>query len=800
MQHVVIYECIGPAVRFNKNSLKEVNVKIKTKLTVGSLLMALIPVITMAGILGWMSIKSSHETIQKEAMLHLVAVRENNKSRIEGYFNQIRKQSLTFANDRMIIDAMTEFKLAVDELEVQVNTLDAVTIKKQLDNYYTGQFAPEYSKQNHNKSISPSGLLASLDPTAAYLQNIYIQENSNPLGSKNDLNAANDGSRYSQVHGLYHKHINDYLKKFGYYDIFLVDPDSGRIIYSVYKELDYATSLTKGAYANSGLGIAFQRANQSNKAETFLEDFKPYTPSYEGPASFIATPIFEQGKKIGVLVFQMPIDEINFIMTSNKQWKSAGMGDSGESYIVGSDSKTRSLSRFLIEDKAGYVAALANAGVSSDVLNNIKAKDTNIGLQSVNSAGSKAALSGQTGEAIFNDYRNIPVLSAYAPLNIQGVKWAILTEIDEEEAFAPANELEASIISIAAITVLIVGVISAFIGFIFSHAIATPMVTIASAMKGISEGEADLTQRLDDSHRDEIGDIAHYFNTFITRIQDVVGEVSQYSVQLAAASEQVSVTAVQTNGNVSNQQMQIEQVATAMNEMTATVHDVARSASLAAEEAKKGDHETVSGGHVIEQTIEAINQLNGNISNASQTVTTLEEDGQSIGTVLDVIRGIAEQTNLLALNAAIEAARAGEQGRGFAVVADEVRTLASRTQDSTEEIQSMIEKLQHGTKDSAGAMAASVKLAEEAVNQAHGGTDALHNITEAIGRIDDMAAQIASASEEQSAVAEEINRSITSISDSARDTVTASDESSRAGESMAKLASDLTEVIQQFKF
>jgi len=773
--------------------------KIKAKLTIGSLLMSLVPVIVMASFLGWMAVDSSHNTVEKLAMEHLVSIRENNKASIERYFEHINKQSLTYANDRMIIDAMQGFKSSVNALEEQADSINTSVIKKQLINYYTGQFEPEYSKQNHSKSISTAKLLDQLDPTAAYLQYLYIQKNPNSLGNKNKLNAANDDSEYSKVHALYHKHIDDFLEKFGYYDVFLVDSDTGRVVYSVFKELDYATSLINGPYSNSGLAKAFQRANNSNQQETFLEDFNPYLPSYDGPASFIATPIFDQGKKIGVLVFQMPIDEINHIMTNHQQWKAAGMGVSGESYIVGSDFKTRSLSRFLIEDSSAYITALTDAGVSSDIVNQIKTKETNIGLQPVNSIGAKEAIAGQTGEAVFDDYRNVSVLSAYAPLNIQGVKWAILTEIDEEEAYAPAHALQSKIIKSVIITVVIVGVIAGIIGILFANVLSNPMVIIANAMKGISEGDADLTQRLDDSHNDEIGDIAHYFNTFVLRIHDVIADVSQRSVQLAAASEEVSVTAVQTLGNVNDQQMQIEQVAAAMNEMTATVHDVAKNASQAAEEAKRGDQETQAGGHVIESSIDAINQLNGNISSAAQTVTTLEQDGQSIGSVLDVIRGIAEQTNLLALNAAIEAARAGEQGRGFAVVADEVRTLASRTQDSTAEIQTMIEKLQHGTKDSAQAMEASVKLAEDAVERAHGGTDALHKITDAIVRIDDMAAQIASASEEQSAVAEEINRNITAISDSARDTVTASTESSHAGEEMATLASELNGLVNQFK-
>jgi len=774
--------------------------KIKSKLTLGSLFLTLVPVIILASVLGWMSIKSSTETLELVAMQHLVSVRESKKNRIEEYFSQINRQVLTFANDLMIIDAMTGFSKAVTELEQQSQIQNTSSIKKQLDSYYSKQFAPKYSDRNNNRSISTSKLLNHLDPVAAYLQLLYIQNNSHPLGSKNNLNIANDDSHYSELHEKFHPHINDFLTQFGYYDIFLVDSTSGRVVYSVFKELDYATSLKEGAYAQSGLGIAFQRANESNKTETFLEDFKPYTPSYEDPASFIATPIFDQGKKVGVLIFQMPIDEINKIMTNNQQWKANGMGDSGESYIVGDDYNARSLSRFLIEDKASYLAALSNSGISSDIVNKIKAKDTNIGLQAIRSYGAKEAVSGRSGEYIFSDYRNITVLSAYAPLNIHGVKWAILTEINQAEAFSPATILQEKIITTSIILVIVLALISIVIGIIFANLISTPMTKIAQAMKSIAHGEGDLTQRLDQSSNDEIAEIAHFFNAFVSRIQEVVKEVAQYSLQIASASEQISITALQTNNNINNQHQQIDNVAAAMNEMAITVASVAENANNAADEAKKGDIQTREGGKVIEGTISAINELNKNITVAANQVTELERDGQAIGSVLEVIKSIAEQTNLLALNAAIEAARAGEYGRGFAVVADEVRTLASRTQDSTQEIQIMIEKLQHGTSASANAMNSSVTLANDTVNHARSGTEALENITSAITTIDNMATQIAYASKEQSIVAEEINQNINAISNSAKDTVHASNESSRSGMELSTLASKLNNIVEQFKF
>jgi methyl-accepting chemotaxis protein len=773
--------------------------KIKTKLIVGSLFIALVPVIIVTGIFGWQATESSNKTLRSLAIEHLVSVRENKKARIEHYFTQINHQILALANDRMIIDAMTDFKDAVKVLESESDSFNVAVMKNQLDRYYFGAFSTEYRKRNRNKTVATSGLLDQLDTVAAYLQYFYIQNNSYPLGRKNGLNTAEDDSLYSKFHHLYHPHINDFLEKFGFYDIFLLDPDSGRVVYSVFKELDYGTSLNDGAYANSGLGLAFQRANRSNKRAVFLEDFKPYMPAYEDPAAFIATPVFEQGKKIGVLVFQMPIDEINRIMTNNSQWQMDGMGESGKSYLVGADFKARSLSRFLSEDKANYLKELAENGMKIELINVINTKNTNIGLQAIHTIGTKAAIAGVTGEKIFPDDRNISVLSAYAPLDIMGVKWAILSEINELEVFSPQAELQSKLLILALIAIGMAGVVSIFMGLFMAKMLLVPLVKIADAMKSVVEGDADLTLRLDATGQDEVADIARNFNAFVARIKDVVGDIFSYSMQLAEISTQVTMTASHTHSDVNDQQVQIEQVATAMNEMAATVQDVASNASQAAEEAKKGDIEAHTGGQVIAGTIDAINKLNINICDAAQTVSTLEQDGLSIGTVLDVIRGIAEQTNLLALNAAIEAARAGEQGRGFAVVADEVRTLASRTQDSTEEIQKMIEKLQQGTKLSAAAMADSVKLAEDAVRQAQGGTEALHKITLAITTIDDMTAQIASASEEQSAVAEEINRHIVAISGLARNMVAASNKSANTGEEMTRLVTDLSTIVKQFK-
>lgn len=328
--------------------------------------------------------------------------------------------------------------------------------------------------------------------------------------------------------------------------------------------------------------------------------------------------------------------------------------------------------------------------------------------------------------------------------------------------------------------------------------------SIQNAVKLLREASekiaaGDTRVRVTYPGNDELRAVALAFNHMGERFQAALHDVGRSAEQLASASEETSVVTENTSESMRKQQSEISQVATAMNEMHATASEVARSASLAAEAAHYADQEAIVGRDVSLQTIEAIESLASAVEHATAVIESLAKDSEDIGSVLDVIRSIADQTNLLALNAAIEAARAGEAGRGFAVVADEVRTLASRTQKSTQEINDMVERLQRGAVQAVAAMATGRKQALAGVEQTLKTTACLESIVNAISTINDMNVQIASAAEEQSAVSEEITRSVVAINDLTTETTEGALQTTQASHEVARLASTLQELLSRFR-
>ena len=351
----------------------------------------------------------------------------------------------------------------------------------------------------------------------------------------------------------------------------------------------------------------------------------------------------------------------------------------------------------------------------------------------------------------------------------------------------------------ALLVTLIATVLVAIIALLAIREIKSAFNKVIGSLNDIASGEGDLTQRMDESGDNELAELAAAFNRFIEKIHALVSKVAATSQIVSESGKQLTELSVETKLNVNQQENKIELVATAMNQMTATVQEVARNALVASDAAQSADQDASNGNNVVAEVVRAINDLATEVKNTAETIHALDKSAEDIGTVLDVIKGIAEQTNLLALNAAIEAARAGEQGRGFAVVADEVRTLASRTQESTAEIQGIIEQLQAGAKAAVTAMEHGVGKTQTTVDRAQMAGDALSAITEAVSRIAEMNTQIATAAEQQSSVAEDINVNVVSMNTLSIQAAAGAENTAASSQELERHVQELQQMITMFK-
>ncbi|AZD16824.1 methyl-accepting chemotaxis protein [Pseudomonas chlororaphis] len=407
-------------------------------------------------------------------------------------------------------------------------------------------------------------------------------------------------------------------------------------------------------------------------------------------------------------------------------------------------------------------------------------------------------------QSLHND-NALKVLAPFTPIP-DGKPWGVLLQVPERVLVGPAealkNQLDQSN-KAGTLVELGLGLLAAVLGlllvWLMARSVTRPILGVAHMLEDIASGEGDLTRRLAYDKKDELGQLAGWFNRFLDKLQPIIAEVKRSVQDARGTADQSSAIATQTSAGMEQQYRQVDQVATASHEMSATAQDVARSAAQAAQAARDADQATRQGLSVIDRTTASIDHLAADMSTAMTQVEGLAANSEKIGSVLEVIRAIAEQTNLLALNAAIEAARAGEAGRGFAVVADEVRNLARRTQESVEETRQVIEQLQSGTQEVVGSMGNSHRQAQGSVEQVGQAVTALRQIGDAVTVISDMNLQIASAAEEQSAVAEEINNNVATIRDVTESLSEQANESARVSQSLNSLANQQQSLMDQFR-
>jgi methyl-accepting chemotaxis protein len=459
------------------------------------------------------------------------------------------------------------------------------------------------------------------------------------------------------------------------------------------------------------------------------------------------------------------------------------------------------LARYEVRGYTGNVNADTEARAAAQIekaINGLK------GLGAVFGSSQQAALSAL--ESALGAYRsavqnykaaNANIVSARAEMTTQGADIVTISDKlydiqlerrDAESAQARSLQL------ISTLLALLVGIIAALV---ITRQITRPIQETLAVVERIASG--DLSHNIQVTRRDELGVLQQGIQRMGTTLRELISGIRDGVTQIASAAEELSAVTEQTSAGVNSQKIETDQVATAMHEMTATVQEVARNAEQASRAAADADGQARAGDKVVAEAIAQIERLAAEVARSTDAMTHLQQESNKIGSVMDVIKAVAEQTNLLALNAAIEAARAGEAGRGFAVVADEVRGLAQRTQKSTEEIEGLVAGLQNGTQQVAAVMNNSRSLTDSSVELTRKAGVSLENITRTVSNIQSMNQQIAAAAEEQSAVAEEISRSIINVRDVSEQTATASDETAKSSVELARLGSQLQQMVSHFR-
>jgi methyl-accepting chemotaxis protein len=743
--------------------------KMKPKIILGSTAIAAIAVlITTVGI-AWVVNKLATTSLQNEIQNRLILQRDMQKDRIELYLSDINEEVRASARfNTSFSSALVDFSNAFTQFSSSSST---VADREAVKNYYQ-QFSERFTTLNGGeKPVDIDEVLAKADQYTLALQSAYTGNNPHPLGDKDNLAALEENDRsYAMIHEKYHPLIKEYKEQWGFYDVFLVEAKTGYIVYSVEKELDYATSLNAGYYAESGLGQAFKLALADNKQnKSYLAPMEPYYPSYNNFASFVSSPLYVDGELKGVFIVQMPLDKINNIMTFNKQWEQYGLGKSGKTYLVADDGTMRNNSRFLTEDIKGYLTSLKNSGVEQETLDTIANKKTSIGLQVVNTSGSESALKGKSGFEIFKDYQGVSVLSAYRPLHIQGVNWAILAEINEEEAFAAIADIKQKVILSAVAIGAGLILLSILTSFLFASRLVSPINYFQSVMQRFNAGEE--TVRVNAKGGDEIAELAQTFDKLLDERVQTLQSISDENDalnesvigMLYVASElskgdltvKMTVNEDVTGTLADSLNLVMEQTGKTLNLVKETAKEVTISSDKVEQQAntvlnvseqeliviRKTTEELNSSSESLQQivqlakqcdisananivatdsvkenvlaSVEGMNAIQEEITETEKRIKRLSERSGEIASITDIIQNIAERTHVLALNANMHATVAGDAGRGFAGVADEIQRLAENASEATDKIDLLVKNIQADTADTMKTMQLTINHVEE---------------------------------------------------------------------------------------
>jgi class 3 adenylate cyclase len=489
------------------------------RLSIQSRLVVLLLFVSISSILvvGYVAHRSGTEVLKQRTFSRLEGLRRIRTERIRDRMSLIRNQVVGLSEGEKVASAAKDFRAAFAKL---ASCELSPTQMTELRTFYQKDFLPRLQRNTDGEP-----LLDTYFPTRAsarYLQYHYIAKNPHPPGLRDKLDMAGDGSDYSAFHAKYHPFFCRFASRYGYDDILLINPDNGDVLYSCDKSTELGRNLYTGPYAQSNLSQLVRSLRKHGDRRTFrTADFETYLPNLGQPAAFVASPIFDGPKRVGILVFQFPIDAINRIVTGNNGWERDGLGKTGEAIVVGSDHLLRSTTRFMINDPEEYLRSLRKAGYSPAAVERIRRFGSPILQQAVHGKAIDDALLGQEGMQTFRDYRGVEVLASYAPLEIEGLHWVIVAKMDVSEVYAPTYELGKKLL----LTLVVVSLMVSVFAVIVSSLYVRPITQICQGVRAVSTGNTDVTVTVNSN--DEMRELADAFNDMTRNLRTKTEQLEQ---------------------------------------------------------------------------------------------------------------------------------------------------------------------------------------------------------------------------------------------------------------------------------
>jgi methyl-accepting chemotaxis protein len=831
---------------------------IRGRLLYGILALALLPLILATVVVTYLGYQQASNSLTERAQAQLQAIQTVKRDEVDAYLKSIETNLRVLATDPTLRAALAPLTEGHARSAAAVSaTVSEADQREALKRYYGEAFTQQFLTRNPGGKVDMAAIVDVLPANAVAQQYAYIASNPEPLGSKNNLDVATLGDAgYNATHAQIQPYARRIVEQYGFYDIFLIDAASGNVVYTYFKELDFATSLTDGPWAGSGLGDAFIAARDSDDANTVkFIDYRPYLPSYDDQAAFFSLPIIKDGKTVAVLAAQAPIDRINAIASFRSAWEATGLGRTGELLLVGPDNLPRSISRGMIQQKDAFLAQLRALPDGDKFAPLAAARSSDVGYVPNQTAVVASALKGESGVSQYRNRFGREVIGSYAPLTVGERTWAVVAELESSEALAPVQALLRQQTFVALGIGLVLALLAGLIANRVARSINRPISDLSATVGELNRGNMDARVRL--TQDDELGELGRALDNLLDdrvatlnqaareneQLNDSVIEIMQSVSQLAQNDLTVSVPVTpDVTGAVSDAiNMLTKETSSALKRVLTTASDVdtaagqlkqrtltvleaanlnerevqaasaelktaadalaavARDAEEAQAKAADALRTSTQGLRIVSDTVNGVQASRDQIRETEKRVKRLAERSQEITGVVQIINQIAERTAVLALNAGMQAAAAGEAGRGFAVVAEEVKRLADSARGATNQIGTLVSGIQADAADTMRTMNDSLaqfvqitRLAERAGEEVQSSMLATDELVSAVQ-------SIAVSSGRQAKVSGALLERAERIEETTHQTQTELDKQTANVAQLSDLAGSLLDTVRVFK-